>query len=610
MCGIIGYIGNRPCVDLLFSGLQTLEYRGYDSAGIAVEDGKKLFLVKAAGKLNNLQPLLTELPSKSTFGMGHTRWATHGPPVTKNAHPHVTEGLAIVHNGIIENYRDLKAGLESAGVQFSSDTDTEVVLHLLRKELTLHKDPRQAVLSLLSKLKGAFSLGIMIPGEVRQMYLVKLGSPLVVGLGNGENFFASDAAALIKHTKRTVVLKDGQFARLSEKGLELWDFAGKTLPIEESILEWSAESIEKGGFATFMLKEIHEQPAVISKMIGRFVDLNKLTLNTNELGLNGIDLDRVRHVHIVGCGTAYFSGAVGRYVLEPTMGMPINVELASEFRYRNPHVGRDSLVIAISQSGETLDTLECVKFARAQGAQVLSICNKRHTEIPRHSDATLFMDCGPEIGVASTKAFTAMVFSQYLLSLAFNARTKRREGFTLTQHAEQLRRLPHLLQQAVDLSDKVAKVSTSYYENSQFLFIGRGTNCPIAYEGALKLKEISYIHAEGYGAGELKHGPIALVDRHMPVMVIVAKDRYYDKTIANIEEVRARDGQVVGLGPESDPQLSKLCNHVIECPQIDNEAFQALINVIPLQLFAYHVAVLRGTDVDKPRNLAKSVTVE
>jgi glucosamine--fructose-6-phosphate aminotransferase (isomerizing) len=610
MCGIIGYVGHKPCVDLLYSGLKTLEYRGYDSAGISVEQGNELFLVKAAGKLHNLEPLLAELPKQATVGLGHTRWATHGPPVTRNAHPHITDGLAIVHNGIIENYRDLKAGLESAGVTFSSDTDTEVVLHLLRSELNEHSEPKSAILSLLSKLKGAFSLGIMIPGPKKELYLVKLGSPLVVGLGKGENYFASDVAALIKHTKRTVVLKDGQFARLTPDGLDLWDFTGHTLPVEESVLEWSAESIEKSGFPTFMLKEIHEQPAVISRMITRFIDLHSMKLNHAELGLSKIDLKRVKHIHVVGCGTAYFSGAVGRYFLEPAVGMPINVELASEFRYRQPHVNRESLVIAISQSGETIDTLECLKFAKSREAQILSICNKRHTEIPRHSDATLYMDCGPEIGVASTKAFTAMVFSQYLLALAFGEMMGQTPRLSLANEAEAIRLLPHLMQQAVELSERIAKIAGSYYENTHFLFIGRGANCPIAYEGALKLKEISYIHAEGYGAGELKHGPIALVDHHMPVMVVVAKDRYYDKTVANIEEVRARDGKVIALGPENDPQLAKLCDHTIPCPQIDNEALQAIVNVVPLQLFSYHMAVLRGTDVDQPRNLAKSVTVE
>jgi glutamine---fructose-6-phosphate transaminase (isomerizing) len=610
MCGIIGYIGSQKCPKILFDGLKRLEYRGYDSAGIAVVNDQEIALVRAAGKLVNLEPLVKELPEQATVGLGHTRWATHGPAVVKNAHPHITDGLAIVHNGIIENFGDLRSGLEAAGVEFSSDTDTEVILHLLRRELDKNKDSKKAILSLLSKLKGAFSLGILIPNEDDRIYLVKLGSPLVVGLGDKESFFASDVAALVSHTKRMVVLKDGQFARLGKESFDLWDFDGQPLAIEETTLEWSADAIEKAGFPTFMAKEINEQPAVLSKMITRFVNFENGQVDVEQTGVDQIDLGRVRNIHMVGCGTAYLSAAVGRYYMEPTLKIPVNVELASEFRYRNPCIGPDSLVIAMSQSGETLDTLECLKMARQKGCQILSVCNKEHTEIPRHSDATLYMGCGPEIGVASTKAFTSMVLSHYFITKAMAQKLGLSSGKDFALEFDDLRSFPYMLQQVLESEAQIVKIAQVYFQNSHFLYIGRGTNSAIASEGALKLKEISYIHAEAYGAGELKHGPIALIDRFMPVMAIIAQDHYYHKSIANIEEVKAREGKVIGIGPEGDPALARLCDHTIAVPQLKIQILQAILNVIPLQLFAYHMAVFRGTDVDQPRNLAKSVTVE
>jgi glutamine---fructose-6-phosphate transaminase (isomerizing) len=610
MCGIIGYVGSQKCVQILFEGLKRLEYRGYDSAGIAVVNDQEIALIRAAGKLVNLEPLLKDLPEQATAGMGHTRWATHGPPVVKNAHPHITDGLAIVHNGIIENFGDLRTGLEGAGVEFSSDTDTEVILHLLRRELDKHSDSKKAILSLLSKLKGAFSLGILIPKEDDRIYLVKLGSPLVVGLGDKESFFASDVAALVSHTKRIVVLKDGQFARLGKESFDLWDFDGQPLEIEEDTLEWSADAIEKAGFSTFMAKEINEQPAVLSKMITRFINFENGQVDVKQTGVDKIDLGRVRNIHMVGCGTAYLSAAAGRYYMEPSLNIPVNVELASEFRYRNPCIDANSLIIAMSQSGETLDTLECLKMARQKGCQILSVCNKEHTEIPRHSDATLYMGCGPEIGVASTKAFTAMVLSHYFITKAMAQKLALCSGKDFALEFDDLRSFPYMLQQVLESETLITKVAQDYFQSSHFIYIGRGINSAIASEGALKLKEISYIHAEAYAAGELKHGPIALIDRFMPVMAIVAQDHYYDKSIANIEEVRAREGKVIGVGPEGDPALARLCEHTIAVPQLKNPILQAILNVIPLQLFSYHMAVFRGTDVDQPRNLAKSVTVE
>ncbi len=610
MCGIIGYVGSRSCIRVIYDGLKRLEYRGYDSAGIAVLSHHKINLIRAKGKLSELEPLLQELPEQATIGLGHTRWATHGKPSTTNAHPHVTDRIALVHNGIIENYQDLKAGLEAAGVKFSSETDTEVVLHLLAQELKKSKDPKQAIVQLLTRLKGAYSLGILLLDHPDEIYLVKQGSPLVVGLGKGENFFASDIAALVDHTDQAVVLKDGQIARITSQKFELCDFDGHELNPEVTRIEWSADAVEKAGYPHYMLKEIHEQPAVLANLIARAINLETGALNHAAMQLDKVNLKNIDAVHMVACGTAFYSAMVTRYTMESLLKVPVNVELASEFRYREPHINSQSLFIAVSQSGETADTLASLKHARACGAQIMSIVNVRHSEIARLSDAVFYMDCGPEIGVASTKAFTSMVLSGYLLSCAVAEQKGLVTEATLANELRELRQLPHLLQQVLNSAPKVLQLAQKYFDSVHFLYLGRGVNYPIALEGALKLKEISYIHAEGYAAGELKHGPIALIDRNMPILALAPKDRYYDKTVANIEEVKAREGKIIGIGVEGDNQLANLCDDVFSLPSLTVPALQAILNVIPLQLFSYQVAVLRGTDVDQPRNLAKSVTVE
>ncbi len=610
MCGVMGYVGDRACRDILFNGLKRLEYRGYDSAGIAVLDRDNVIsLVKAKGKLDALQGKLEQLPSEATIGIGHTRWATHGKPATKNAHPHAIESIAIVHNGIIENYTDLKTGLEAGGVAFKSDTDTEVVLHLLSRELEEIKDTKKAIISLAKKLKGAFSLGLILPFEPEAVYVVKQGSPMAIGKGNGENLFASDVAALVDHTKKALFLEDGEFARITSDDVRVWDFNGKVIDRDFTEIEWSAESVEKRGYAHYMLKEIHEQSSVISKAVSKLVDESG-KINTDALGLEGIELSRVKNIHILACGTAFISGMIARYAFESLAGMPTNVELASEFRYRKPVVDDTSLVIAVTQSGETMDTLESTKYAKSCGAQVYCLSNVPYSSISREADGLLLMDCGPEIGVASTKAFTAMVLYQYALAWGIATRVSGKVSVAESDLVSCLRTLPTKIDIALGQESKIRAIAEKYFESHNFLYVGRGAHFPLALEGALKLKEISYIHAEGYASGELKHGPIALIDKDMPIMALAPKDSYYEKTLSNIEQITARNGRVIGVGTEGDNKLADICDDVILVPAATIEVLQSIITVVPLQIFSYYMALLRGTDVDQPRNLAKSVTVE
>jgi glucosamine--fructose-6-phosphate aminotransferase (isomerizing) len=610
MCGIVGYIGDRSCIEIIFKGLQRLEYRGYDSAGIAVSHGNEVSMVKSEGKLAKLEPSLSRLPQNASRGIGHTRWATHGVPDSINAHPHVDGAVALVHNGIIENYEELKSELQKEGVKFLSQTDTEVALQVFVKLYKKLKDPEKAVLALVKELKGAFSLGIMLADRPDELFVVKYGSPLVIGRGQGENFFASDAMALVGHTNKFCFLNDKEIARITPEDVQIWNFAGEKIPLQFTDVNISSASTEKQGFRHYMLKEIHEQPRVMSQMVKRFVDMENRTLNTAAMGLDKIDLSRVTNIHMVACGTAYYSAVLGRYMIEPTARLPVNVELASEFRYRDPWLNKDSLVIAVSQSGETADTLACVKHAREVGAQVFSVCNVPMSSIPRESHSTLYMEAGPEIGVASTKAFTGMLLAHYFVGLALGVRRGLVSAADLKQHLNDLRNLPALVEHAVDTKAEVEKVCSRYYESTNFIFMGRGTSFPIALEGALKLKEISYIHAEGYAGGELKHGPIALIDRHMPVVAIAPRDSQYEKMVSNIEEVKARQGKIIAVGAADDEKLRRIGHDFLACPEIANPALQAIISIVPLQLLSYYIAVMRGTDVDQPRNLAKSVTVE
>ena len=613
MCGIIGYIGNQPCIEMLYTGLQKLAYRGYDSSGIAVMEPDTIRLVKSDGKLARLKPFLCELPQSATVGMGHTRWATHGPPSRENAHPHATDGLAIIHNGIVENYRQLKIKLLEEGDTFESDTDTEVVLHLLRNALKeTNNNLRQSIFKIVQQLEGAYALGIVSKHEPDAIYIVKHGSPVAIGFGDGQNMFASDALPLIDYTKNIAFLDDGEIARIGQDSVSMWDFEGNEVHKNPVEIDWDAETTEKGGYRHFMLKEIHEQPTVVRRTIERLVNgtETKSPFNETELPLDSIQWEKVRRITMVACGTAYYAAQIGAYTLEPLWKMPITCELASEFRYRSPHLDNSTLIIAITQSGETLDTLASIKYAKNFGCQVLSICNVPHSSIPRESDATLYMSAGPEIGVASTKAFTSMVLNMLILGLARQHRIDGHVNESLKNTLNSLKALPAQLEQALTRENDIANLASRYTEGTNCLFIGRGHNCAMAFEGALKLKEISYIHAEGYAGGELKHGPIALIDRNMPVVAIVPRDQFREKMLSNLEEIRAREGQILAIGHPEDDALKRLAHMFIPCPATDHPGLQAILLAIPLQLFSYYVALLRGTDVDQPRNLAKSVTVE
>ena len=610
MCGVVGFVGTRPCVRTIFEGLQRLEYRGYDSAGIATLSGGKIYTAKSDGKLMRLEGHLGGLPEASHVGMGHTRWATHGAPTTQNAHPHVTGDLALIHNGIIENYRELKEELIKDGYTFKSETDSEVVLHLLSRELKITPKLKDALIKVIARLHGAYGLGVMWAGEPDALYLVKQGSPVVIGTGEGENYFASDALALLPLTKSVIFLNDGEFGRLTKNSVELWDFSGKALKRSPSVLNWTAASAEKQGYRHYMLKEIHEQPAVVANTIARLVDLTTGKIDTKEMGIDELDLARIKSIVYVACGTAHYSAMISKYSVEQFVGVPVSVELASEFRYREPYLDKDTLVVAVTQSGETADTLACIKHSVAHGCQTFAICNVRFSSIPRAANATLYMEAGPEVGVASTKAFTSMVLCHYLFGLALGRKKSRVTDETFDAAINALRQLPSAVDRAVNAAGLVEEVANKYYESQNFIFMGRGPSFMVALEGALKLKEISYIHAEGYAGGELKHGPIALIDRHMPVVAVSPLDHHYEKMISNVEEVRAREGIMIGVGDLQDDKFKSLCHDYIPCPQVKDASLQTILSVIPLQFLSYYVAVKRGTDVDQPRNLAKSVTVE
>ncbi len=610
MCGIIGYIGSRSCPELIYQGLEKLEYRGYDSAGIAVISSGQITTVKAAGKLARLRPFMGGLPAAAHIGMGHTRWATHGEPSDENAHPHGEAGASVIHNGIIENYKELKLELIAQGVSFKSETDTEVILHLLLAELQKGTSVHMALLKLLPQLQGAFSLGIMNRDEPEALYLVKQGSPLVIGCGKDETFFASDPLPLIPYCQHFLFLEDGEFARITRAGAEVWNFAGVQQEKPAVTMDWDSAAAEKNGFNHYMLKEIHEQPQMFSSTISRHLDLHTNSLILDHLGLDKIDLAQVKRLHFVACGSAYYAALVGKYLMETLPQFPCDVELASEFRYREPFIGPDTLVIAVSQSGETADTLASVKYARAKGCQTLALCNVKFSSIPRECHSAFYMEAGPEIGVASTKAFTSMLLNLYIFSLGLARLRHTLSAEALAQHLSQLKLLPPLAAQALAQDKNIATYALQFLHETHCLFIGRGFSYAIALEGALKLKEISYIHGEGYAGGELKHGPIALIEKSLAVIAVVPRDKLYDKMLANIEEIRARKGRIIAITSGNDPHLAQTCEAVLSCPAIDNPCLQAVLSSMILQQFAYYVALHRGTDVDQPRNLAKSVTVE
>ncbi len=612
MCGIIGYIGEGKAADVILSGLRKLEYRGYDSAGVAVVFDGRIERRRCEGKLVNLAKLLDEQPVRGSTGIGHTRWATHGRPTEFNAHPHIDcrGDISVVHNGIIENYLKLKEELMAAGHEFRSQTDTEVLAHLIESEMSKNGgDVCAAIRRALRRVEGAYALGVIHKDHPDVFYAGRKSSPLIVGLGDGENFIASDVPAILPYTRRIIYLEDEEIATLTREGVRITDLDGNPLTKPVDNIEWNPVLAEKSGFPHFMLKEIHEQPQVIRNTIGGRTDEENAKIYLEELGLSIEEVQALGTVYIVACGTAYYAGTVGKYMLEKLAGVHVDVDLASEFRYRDPMVNENTLVIVISQSGETADTLAALRMAKERGAKVIGIVNVKGSSIAREVDGVLYIHAGPEIGVASTKAYVAMLIALLLLSIQFG----RMRGLVSAPDARRLihllKALPQKIEETLADTTAIKDIADRYSDRRDFLYLGRGINFPTAMEGSLKLKEISYIHAEAYAAGEMKHGPIALIDRRMPVVSIATASHVYEKMLSNIQEVIAREGIVIALATRGDSEILKYTKDVIFVPDTE-ELLSPIINVVPLQLLAYHIAVNRGSDVDQPRNLAKSVTVE
>ncbi|HNU70499.1 MAG TPA: glutamine--fructose-6-phosphate transaminase (isomerizing) [Thermodesulfobacteriota bacterium] len=611
MCGIVGYVGNRRVQEILLEGLRRLEYRGYDSAGIASFCEDKISVVRTEGKIRVLEEKLTSASSiDGSIGIGHTRWATHGRPSERNAHPHVYGSIAVVHNGIIENYVTLKEKLERKGHVFSSETDTEVIAHLIEQELNDNNDFTTATRNALRTLKGSFAVAVICEGCPDQLITGRKESPMIVGLGEGEYFAASDIPAILSYTRTMIFLEDGELAVLSNKQLPvLMKLDGEVVSREPKIISWDPIMAEKEGYKHFMLKEIFEQPRAITDTIRGRVDGNSVAAVAEQIRLPSEVVERVERLGIVACGTSWHAGLAGKYMIEDLCGTPVDVDLGSEFRYRNPLVNDRTLMICISQSGETADTLAALREAKKKGARIVSICNVIDSSVARESDDVLYTRAGPEIGVASTKAFTTQLVVLYLFALYWGLARKTLSAEAAGKLIDDLIKLPVQAEHVLQQERKIREIAKHYVPYHDFLFLGRGINYPIALEGALKLKEISYIHAEGYPAGEMKHGPIALIDERTPSVVLLSHNSTYEKMLGNIEEIRAREGKVIAITSFQDAHLKMKVDDLVTVPA-NNLYLTPVLLTIPLQLFAYHVAVLRGTDVDQPRNLAKSVTVE
>lgn len=611
MCGIVAYIGNRQAYPIVIKGLQRLEYRGYDSAGVALLNGE-LSVYKKAGKVADLAAYVSDKNLVGQVGMGHTRWATHGEPNDRNAHPHYSESkdLAIIHNGIIENYAAIKQELINLGHTFKSDTDTEVLIHLIEEiKHKTHVATEEAVRLALGEVIGAYAIVVLSKNEPNKMIAARKGSPIVVGIGKDEFFIASDATPIVEYTKNVAYLNDGEVATIDNGKLTVKTIDNETkIPFVQE-LELKLEAIEKGGYDHFMMKEIYEQPRSIwDSMRGR-IDAEKGRLRLGGISEFENKLINAKRIIIVACGTSWHAALVAEYLIEDLARIPVEVEYASEFRYRNPIISEDDVVIAISQSGETADTLAAIEMAKERGATIFGVCNVVGSSIPRATHAGSYTHAGPEIGVASTKAFTAQVTVLTLMALQI----ANKRG-TITQSRfrallNELETIPSKVEIALRSNDKVKEISALFKESRNFLYLGRGYGFPVALEGALKLKEISYIHAEGYPAAEMKHGPIALIDEEMPVVVIATKNSSYEKVVSNIQEVKARKGKIIAIVTEGDVDVRKMADYTIEIPETD-DILVPLVSVIPLQLLSYHIAVMRGCNVDQPRNLAKSVTVE
>jgi glutamine---fructose-6-phosphate transaminase (isomerizing) len=606
MCGIIGYIGGENAVPVLLDGLKRLEYRGYDSAGIAVIEDGQLAIRKAVGKLKNLEGVVWTDPPTGTIGIGHTRWATHGRVTELNAHPHETAGFVVVHNGIIENYMALKEKLLTEGHAFRTETDTEVIVHLIAKHFA--GDLTTAVQQALREVVGAYAIAVLSTDDPNTVVGARAGCPLVVGLGQAAYFLASDVPAVLNHTRDVIFLDDGEVATLTREGVRITALDGRVIGKEVRHVTWDPIMAEKGGYKHFMLKEIFEQPrAVLDTFRGRLApETGEAVL---ELGHISRTLSQTERVVLVACGTSWHAALIGQYMLETMTRLPVAVDYSSEFRYRQPVLDQRTLFVGISQSGETADTIAAAREAKSLGAAVLAISNVMDSTLARESDGAFYTHAGPEIGVAASKTFTTQLVSLYLLGL-----TLGRQRGTITEVqgkklAQDLMQMPRVMEAVLEQEEAVAELARQFSATRDFLFLGRGLCFPIALEGALKLKELSYIHAEGYAGGEMKHGPIALIDQEMPVVILAPRSRVYDKILSNLEEIRARDGIIIALGTEGDGELRRHADHVLYLPDVP-ELLQPLVLVLPLQLLAYHIAVRRGCDVDQPRNLAKSVTVE
>ncbi|HET8580355.1 MAG TPA: glutamine--fructose-6-phosphate transaminase (isomerizing) [Nitrospiraceae bacterium] len=609
MCGIVGYLGKQDAVPILLDGLKRLEYRGYDSAGVAVLRDGKIEVRRSVGKLANLEKAVAGKVVSGPVGIGHTRWATHGKPSEQNAHPHRSDGCVLVHNGIIENYLPLKQQLQKEGYRFESETDTEVVAHLIGRQIGRGKSLADAVRGATKEIRGSYAIAAICESEADTLVATRSGCPLVIGRTPTATLIASDVMAMLSHTKEVTYLEEGDVAVVTGSDVRIMDTDGRPVTRAATRITWDAATAEKSGYPHFMLKEIHEQPqAILDTMRGRY-RFETGEADLPDIGLSAEQFAAVGKIWIVACGTSWHAGLVGKYLLEEMVRTPVQVDIGSEFRYRNPLVEKDDLFITISQSGETADTLAAAREAKEKGARVVSIVNVVGSTLARESDGVLYTHCGPEIGVASTKAFTGQLTALYLLALhlayvrgVLNANDGR-------VWLERLVSLPKYVEHILKREAEIVAIAKRYHTKRNFLYLGRGINYPVALEGALKLKEISYIHAEGYAAGEMKHGPIALIDRDMPVVVLVPRDRLYEKTVSNLMEVKARNAPVIAFVSEGERDLGKVADAVFTVPNVP-ALLSPILFTVALQLLAYHIAVLRGTDVDQPRNLAKSVTVE
>ncbi len=612
MCGIVGYVGTEArAQDMILDGLRRLEYRGYDSAGIAIVEDGKLRVVRALGKLVNLEAALRDVPLAGPIGIGHTRWATHGRPSEQNAHPHVAGTIAVIGNGIIENFRDLRDELIARGRKFGSETDTEIISHLIHEEREKGLPLPEAVRAAARHLDGSYAIAVLDESLPDRIVIAKNGgNPIIIGKGRSENMVASDIPTILPYTRDVLILEDREIGTITADSVDITDFDGNPVEREERRIHWDPVQAEKGGYDRFMQKEIHEQPRAISDTIG-----TRVLEDAAELDLDGIQLDPgliagLKGVTLVACGTAWHACLLGKLMIESLARVPCEVDLASEFRYRDPLIGPGHLIVPVSQSGETADTIAALREGRSRGATSLAVCNVHESTIAREADHVLYTHAGPEIGVASTKAFTTQVVALHLLALELGLKRGALAPERARELMHELRRLPRLVDACLELWDPLEGIARRHMHAPDFLFLGRGYGFPIALEGALKLKEISYIHAEGYASGEMKHGPIALIDDGVPVVIVANQPSIYAKVISNAEEVRARGGVVIAVVDEHNSEVDRYADEVIRVPATSSEMLGAVLATIPLQILAYHVATLKGTDVDQPRNLAKSVTVE